>query len=89
MKKSNPTPAQPLSGEGAKGGTADFSTIDAKDNSVDFSIKAETKSNLIYPQTKVSNKEMPLAPPPAKGEAKPNCTTNKKSPQFSLPPIKK
>jgi len=69
MKKSNPTPALPLSGEGVKGSTADFSTIDAKDNSVDFSIKAETKSNLIYPQTKMSNKEMPLAPPPAKGEA--------------------
>jgi len=57
MKKSNPSPPLPFSGEGAKGSTADFS------------IKAETKSNLIYPQTKMSNKEMPLAPPPAKGEA--------------------
>jgi len=67
--KDNPTPALPLSGEGVKGNTADVSTIAAKDNSADSSIKAGAKSDLINPQIKTSNKETPLAPPPDKGEA--------------------
>jgi len=67
--KSNPTPALPLPGEGAKGNKTDLSTINAKGNSADSPIKAGAKSNLIDPQIKTSNKETPLAPPPDKGEA--------------------